>query len=75
MNRCINSRLSKLMGERRSKISEVSRKTGISRTTLTKLYYGDGEAVSYGVLEKLCNYFGCGVGDILEMVGKSSASH
>lgn len=57
--------LPSLMGERRRKISDVSRETGISRTTLTKLYYGEVSAVSFSVLDRLCRAFNCGVGDIL----------
>lgn len=49
------------------KISGVSRDTGISRTTLTNLYYGKSKAVSFSVLGRLCNYLGCSVGDILEI--------
>lgn len=49
------------------KISGVSRDTGISRTTLTNLYYGKSEAVSFSVLGRLCDYLGCSVGDILEI--------
>lgn len=36
----VTSRLAVLMGERKKKISDVSRETGISRTTLTHLYAG-----------------------------------
>lgn len=61
----IESRFAILLGEKRKKISDVARATGISRTTLTNLYYGKGAAVSYHVLGTLCDYLGCSVGDIL----------
>ncbi|MCD8050141.1 MAG: helix-turn-helix transcriptional regulator [Clostridiales bacterium] len=61
----VTSRFAALLGERRKKISDVARATGISRTTLTHLYYGTSRAVSFETLNKLCQYFGCGVGDIL----------
>lgn len=67
MQTTVNSRFAALLGERRMKISGVSRDTGISRTTLTNLYYGKSEAVSFSVLGRLCNYLGCSVGDILEI--------
>lgn len=67
MNSALKNHFSSLLGSRRLKISEVSRDTGISRTTLTKLYYGNGEGIYYDVLEKLCNYFGCDVGDLFSM--------
>lgn len=56
-----------VLGERRLKISKVSRETGISRSTLTNLYYGRGAFISYEVLSKLCTYLDCTVGDILKM--------
>lgn len=61
----IESRFAILLAEKKKKISDVSRATGISRTTLTNLYYGKGAAVSYHVLSALCHYLGCSVGDIL----------
>ena len=61
----VSNRFSTLLGENRMSISEASRKTGISRTTLTNLYYEKGASVSFPVLAQLCALFNCGVGDIL----------
>lgn len=61
--------LSTLLGTKRIRISDVARDTKISRTTLTALYYDKGEAVSFRVLETLCNYLNCEVGDILTVTG------
>ena len=63
----IKSNFSALLGAKRLKISDVSRNTGLSRTTLTALYYGRGTAISYEVLGKLCRYLTCNVGDLLEV--------
>lgn len=63
----VNNKFAALLGQRKLKISEVHRKTGISRTTLTKLYYGEENAVSYTVLAKLCTALNCEVADILEV--------
>lgn len=65
----VKNNLSTLLGERRLRISDVARDTGLSRTTLTALYYERGDAVSYRVLGILCEYLGCGVGDILTVSG------
>ena len=54
-----------MLGERKKKISEVARDTGISRTTLTNLYYSENRAISFETLDKLCSYFHCEIGDIL----------
>ena len=63
----VNNRFASLLGSRKMKISEVSRSTGISRTTLTKLYYDTSRAVSFAVLGKLCEALDCGVADILDV--------
>lgn len=60
----IECRLSTLMGAQRKKISEVSRATDISRTTLIELYYDRSKAVSFRVVELLCRYLNCTVGDL-----------
>ena len=61
----IECKLSTLMGAQRKKISDVSRATGISRTTLIELYYDRSKAVSFRVVELLCRYLNCTVGDLL----------
>lgn len=62
----IKNNFSRLMGERLQKISELSEKTGISRTTLTNLYYRRCKAISFDVLDKLCTFLNCTVDDIIE---------
>ena len=42
------------MGEKRLKISIVSRDTGINRGTITRLYYVEAERVELDVIGKLC---------------------
>ena len=62
----INNKFSVLLAERLLKISEVAKETGISRTTLTNLYYRRSDKISFEVLNKLCKYFNCNVQDIIE---------
>ena len=62
----INNKFSMLLGKRLVKISEVSRETGISRTTLTSLYYKKSTKISFDVLDKLGSYFECSISDIIE---------
>ena len=52
----LNNNLSKILGEKLLKIATVSKDTGISRTTLTNLYYKRSNAISGEVLNKLCSY-------------------
>lgn len=60
----IECKLSTLMGAQRKRISDVARATGISRTTLIELYYDRSKAVSFRVVELLCRYLNCTVGDL-----------
>lgn len=67
----IRCHLSRLMGERRVRISEVARATGISRNMLAKLYYDRARRVDLADLAALCQYFSCTIGDLLERVPRS----
>lgn len=62
----INNRFSILLGEKLLKISKIAKDTGISRTTLTNLYYRRSIQISFEVLDKLCKYLNCGISDIIE---------
>ena len=70
MNRLINNKFSIILAEKLIKISSVSRDTGISRTTLTNLYYRRSSIISFDVIDKLCNYLNCNVGDLFEFERK-----
>ena len=43
--------LSRLMGEKRLKIADLVRDTGLSRTTLTRLFYEESERLDFDTLE------------------------
>lgn len=60
-----HSHLSAILGEKRIKISDVSRATGISRATLTSLYYDRNSAVSLQTIGRLCAYLDCEVGNLI----------
>ena len=64
----IRCHLSRLMGERKIKIADLSRDTGINRGTATRLYYETAERIEMNVISSLCEYFDCSVGDLLEYV-------
>lgn len=53
----IRCHFARLLGERKLKISDVARDTGINRGTLTRLYYETAERIELDVLDKLCTYF------------------
>jgi len=62
----IESRLSRLLGERRMKLSELAKLSGVSYQTLWKLYHDKTERADYATLNAICRALGVGVGDILE---------
>jgi DNA-binding Xre family transcriptional regulator len=54
----IGNNVSQLLKARHEKIRPFSRKIGISYTTAFDLYHANTTAISFGLLDKLCNYFG-----------------
>ena len=64
----IKCHLSRMLGERRLKVADVARDTGINRGTIMRLYHEKAERVDLESLERLCRYLGCGVGEFLELV-------
>ncbi len=73
MVKLIANNFSAILGKKLLKISKVSKETGISRTTLTNLYYRRSTCVSLEVLDKLCQYLNCGVGDLFEYEQKAAS--
>ena len=67
----IKCHLSRLMGERKLKISDVARDTGLHRNTITLLYQESSARIDVDALNKLCEYFGVGVADLFEYVADS----
>jgi putative transcriptional regulator len=56
------------MGERKLRIADVMRDTGISRNALTRIYREDVDRLDLEILEKLCRYLEVDVADMLEIV-------
>lgn len=63
----VKCHLSRILGEKRLKISEVARDTGINRGTLTRLYHETAERIELNVLASLCEYLNCSVAELLEL--------
>ena len=62
------SRLPSILGANHLNISKVAKDTGISRTTLTALCYGDGKGVQFDTLNALCMYLNVTVDQIIEFL-------
>ena len=63
----IKCHLSRLMGERKLKIADVAKDTGINRGTITRLYHETAVRVDFEVIELLCRYLDCELHDLLEI--------
>lgn len=62
----IKCHLSRLMGEKKLKVADVARLTGLHRNTITLLYEETAVRVDLEAIEKLCDLFECEVGDLFE---------
>ena len=56
-----------LLAERRMKVADVARETGMSKTTLHKLYNGQSTRIDFETIENLCLLLNVEVGDLLKL--------
>ncbi|WP_291211727.1 helix-turn-helix transcriptional regulator [Hydrogenophaga sp.] len=70
----IKCHLSRLMGERKLKISDVARDTGLHRNTVTLLYQETATRVDLDAINSLCKFFAVDVGQLFEFVDDSTES-
>ena len=68
----IRCHLSRMMGEKKLKISDLARETGLHRNTLSLLYKETAVRVDMEAVEKLCQYFNCKVGELFEYIETES---
>jgi putative transcriptional regulator len=66
----IKIHLSRILGEKRIKVADLARRTGISRRGLDKIYHEETGGIKFNVLAKLCEALEVSVGEILEYVPK-----
>lgn len=64
----IKCHLSKMMGAKKLKISDVARMTGLHRNTITLLYNETATRVDLDAIERLCKLFECQVGELFEWI-------
>lgn len=67
MTTMIRINLSRIMGERRLKVADVCRDTGLKRTTVGRLYHEDVVKLDLETLEILCRYLDVDIAEILEL--------
>lgn len=64
----IKCHLSRLMGERKLKISDVARDTGLHRNTITLLYQETANRIELDAVNALCKYFQIPINELFEYV-------
>lgn len=64
----IRCHLSTLMGRDKLRIADVSRRTGLNRSTITALYKETSTRIELPAIEELCRLFDCQVGDLFEYI-------
>jgi putative transcriptional regulator len=60
------------MGRDKLRISDVSKLTGLNRSTVTSLYRESATRVELPAVESLCRLFGCSVGELFEFIPDTS---
>ena len=73
--RMIVNHLPTLLAERRLKVADAVRATGVSKTTLHKIYNDQSSRIDFDTIDKLCEYLGVGVGDLFEYVTEVEAEN
>lgn len=58
--------------KRRVTLQEIAEETGLGRMTLSRMLNHPGTVVRTDVLDKLCRYFSCKVGDLAEHVDEET---
>lgn len=66
--------LSSLMGRDKLRISDVSRLSGLNRSTVTSLYKETATRIDLAAIESLCRVFNCSVGELFEHVVNQEGS-
>ena len=54
------------------KVSDLANETGIHRNMITLLYKETAVRVDLEVVNKLCRFFDCSVGDLFEYIGDTN---
>jgi len=57
-----------MMGQRKLKISDLQRETGLHRNSITLLYKETAHRVDFQTLNELCLYFNCTLDELIEYI-------
>jgi putative transcriptional regulator len=70
----VRCHLSTLMGQRKLRVADVARMTGLNRSTVTALCQQRATRVDLPSLDRLCVLLHCQVGDLFEHVADDVGS-
>ena len=61
-----------LLAERRMKVADLIRMTGISKSTMHKIYNEQTSRIDFETMDKICEALNIGVGDLFTYVPNES---
>lgn len=64
----MKNNLSRILGERLLKVSDLYQGTGISKTTLTNIYYQRVANIQLETLQKICDFLQIPLSELIEYV-------
>lgn len=70
----VRCHLSTLMGRDKLRISDVSRLTGLNRSTVSALYKESATRLDLAAIDALCRLFQCQVGELFEYLPDADRS-
>lgn len=70
----IQNKVPELMARRRWNITDLARAMGVSNFTAGRLYHGQGKAIAYETLAKLCEALEAEPGEILVYTPEEESS-
>ncbi len=71
----IYSNLAVLLAERKLKVADLVRSTGINKSTLHKLYNDESVRIDFETINKICEVLEIEVGDLLKYKKNESAGN
>lgn len=63
----VMTKFARELADRKLSISQMAKETGLSRPSLTNMYYGKAKGIQFDTVETLCKYFGKSVQEVMEM--------
>lgn len=64
----LKNNLAILMAEKKIRIAELHRLTGISANTLSSLYNEKTNMIAFNTIEKICEVLNCEVGELFKYI-------